>query len=128
MRNKKTAVHKETLKNNSSLPLVERGRFFNTLVDSPLMMGQERDAADEKVEDDKEENQDEEMLNLNQSELLEEKEHEHYYPHCILPEHFFSRTQFIKARNLATNHYLDRRVLFSVQTWDGREVVSVEKN
>ncbi len=46
------------------------------------------------------------------------------YPHCSLPPHFFDRVMYLKRKAVSEESHHSRPVL-TVQTWDGRDVLSV---
>ena len=46
------------------------------------------------------------------------------YPHCVLPPHFFERVMYLK-RTAAVSEMRRARTVLSVQSWDGRDVLSV---
>ncbi len=45
------------------------------------------------------------------------------HPHCVLPPHFFERALFLKQRKEGWQN--SERTILSVQTWDGRSVMSL---
>lgn len=49
--------------------------------------------------------------------LFTDDEGSAFYPHCILPPHFFDAV-IAKGR-------IDRRELLSIQTWGGRDVMAI---
>jgi hypothetical protein len=46
------------------------------------------------------------------------------YPYCLLPPHFFERVMYLKRKAAVTELHHTRTIL-SVQTLDGRDVMSV---
>lgn len=47
------------------------------------------------------------------------------YPHCVLPPHFFERVLYLKRKAATAKTLHQMRKVLSVQTRDGRDVMSV---
>ena len=59
-----------------------------------------------------------------QTTILNEEQVSVQYPYCVLPPHFFERVVYLKRTAVMAQRERSRTVL-SVQTWDGRDVMSV---